>query len=720
MISVFKNEFFSLFRRMYAYITVSLTILLAGIVFTAYNLTYTSENILSVLSSMSVVVALVIPVIAVSVYPNRKRVNTDEIYDFMPLTSWHIVLGKYLAAFAVVMIPNILIAMFPAISGMFGIADHKASFAALLGFVLFQAAWLAICMFIASAAKSRTRAYIWCYALAVIWYFSTVLSAFIPKKSIFVYFEDIITSISLFSQLYKFTSGIFSLKGIVFYAVLTIAFVFFAWREHEKKYVPVSKTRAMNFKSAVSLLTAIVIAVSAFAVPLAVAAVPVEYMEFDTTQAGKNSVSNKAREFLQTVDKDVTIYILESTGLSDYELYLNKLAACNKKISLKKIYYSDNAEFYSDKGINTESISANSLVVECGENIYYVSYYNMFYYSNATLGASKMSYTEYRYYYSLFSSSEQYASYLETLVYDTVMYFDADKQICQYIEYATADIIPQNYYLVGHGEASIENSSHPYYGLGIKDLDISGGSIPEDAASIFINKPTSDINDIERDLLIKYLEGGGQLTFVTTEANLHMENLCSVLAKYGMSAQGIVKENIESEDSDGETTAETNFSPTVHTDNDILYYVQSSSFAPTVNNANAITVDEDMVKSKYLTDIKLMSSSDKAFIGDDSTKTATYTVACAVEAPSGARLVWFTGDTYDDVNNDAAMAVMYALGWVTLVFESNTDNLPAVLYAEPVTPITSGGARLLTIAMIVLPLAICAAGVITFYKRKKA
>ncbi len=725
MIAVFKNEFSSIFRRLYGYIIISLSMLASSVLFIAYNLAYSTENILSVISSMAIVTALLIPVMAVCMFPSKKKANTDAAYDILPLSSFDIVVGKYLASLASLMLPNMLVLIFPAISGLFGAVDHAVSFSALLGYVLFECAYLAFSMFFASLAKSRVRAYLWCYITAVIWYFSTFIEIFIPKKSVLVYFEEIMDSISIFEQLNLFIQGIFNLRGIVFFVLLTVVFLFLTWRNREKQYSDKKTVAALNFKSVLSLLTAIVVFASALIIPIAASFIPNNLVEFDSTQAKKNSLSAQAKNFLESVDKEVTIYLLEPTGLRDYELYLEKLAASSKKITLEEVYYSNTPEFYTERGINTSSISANSLVVESESATYYVAYSKMFYYSNTTLGIGEMTESDYSYYYSLFSSNEQYADYLEALVYDTSLYYDADRLICSYIEYATADILPKNYYLVGHGEQDINNSASPYYGLGLESLNISDGNIPADAASIFINAPSEDITKAEADALVDYLAKGGQITFVSVTDNLSMDNLCSVLKAYGMTAeQGIVYEEIESDEQDTsseeESAVTSEYEATIHTDNDILYYLDGvSGFAPTVKNASSITVDAEIKDSMKLTVTELVSSSENSAI-DNSGSKSTYTLSCAVEAPNGAKLSWLTGESYNDINDDAAYIVMYALSWVTLQFESTTENIPAVLYNAPIVDIDTGTANILSITLIIAPVAVLCLGVLVYVKRKKA
>ncbi len=766
MSAILKKEFKGIFHRLHGYICIALMLLLSAVTFIYYNLSYANENILSVLSAVSVISALTLPVLTINIFPSKSEENTDKCYEYLPVSSSHIVLGKYFALLCTALLSNLWLVLFSVISGMYAAADHAVSYSALLGLLFFEAALLAVYMFIARCAKNRLIAYIVCYAVAVLWYFVPMLSFLIPLqpiasfialavllvlaalvlylvtrkillsavtlaaceallagayllfKSAFVgLFERIMRTLSIFEHYNSFVYGMFDIYSIVFFALCTALFLFLTWRVSESEYADKSTVCSLKSLRAVSLLTALILCASTIIVSLSLALVPNRFVSFDATAVNKNSPSQKAKDFLGDVTKEVDIYILEPTGEEAYELYLEKLVSENDKLHIKRIYSEITPEFYTARGISTDSISANSLVVECGERVYYISYHNLFYYTNASLGLSKMSSTQYQYYISMFSSNEQYANYLSALLYDTSVYFCADEVICTYIEYAIADIIPTNYFLTGHGESSAEDAKSPYYGLGIQPLDIREGEIPADAASIFINTPTSDISSNERAKLSAYLAGGGQLTFVTVEANLDMPNLCALLSEYGLSAEkGSVKQDTEK---DGESQTSTELFPTVNTDSYVMeYFADDTAYAPIMKNANAIKLDESA--KPYLTLTPLLSSPSDCYIGDAESK-ATYTLACSAETPDGARLVWFTGgESFNGASEDSAMAVMCALSWVSLTFESSTKNIPAVLYSASLTPISSTGTRLLSILLIALPIAVCAFGVVRLYKRKTA
>ncbi len=768
MIAIFKREFSSAFSRLYGYITIGLSLLASAIFFAMYNLVYTIETVNSTYSMTSVIMAFIIPIVALGIFPDRKKGNTDSQYDVVPTSTVSVILGKYLAAYAIVLIPTAFTALYPLIAGMFGVQDHAQSYSSFLALVLFEAAWLAVCFFIARISKSRLRAGIWCYAVGILWFFSGVLTFLIPVAPIasliaflvfipglgallwyvskrlvlsvavtviaealmtvcyFIFtdkfsslFEAFIRSISIFRHFETFSYGIFEIEGVLFFLVVSVLFVFLTWSVHERTYEKNVSTMQFSIKKATSLFLAVLLVISSLGVTVAAAIVPDTALSYDISGSKRSTVSKEAKAFLRTVDKDVTIYLLEPTGLENYELYLEKIAACSPHIKLEKIYYSSNPEFYAEIGRAYDSVTANSLIVECGENKQYVSYYNLCKYANPTFKIPECTYEQYSSYtYQVALNYSNDQATLMAFELGTETYFNGDTAICEVIGYVTADVIPTWYYLDGHGELSLNSAANPFAGATALTLN---EKIPDDASAILINMPTSDISEAERDMLLEYLENGGQLTFITTPDNLSMPNLCAVLEAYGLSAENKTVEVsvIETDENEEEDTAEVTkkteeFIPVINSNNDVFYLLSSlGDFESTIKGANPIVFDQSKATaSKFITDIPLLTT--PAGEGE-----ASYTVARAVEAPSGAKIAWFTaGKSVNDVSSDVYVFAALALEWVTLKFENQAPTVPAKLYVPSSTVLSSMTAIIIPVAIIVLALGIMTAGGIIYYRRR--
>ena len=504
----------------------------------------------------------------------------------------------------------------------------------------------------------------------------------------------------------------------------------------------------------------------------------------DTSRDGTYTLSDQIKRFLNGMEREVTVYVLDADG-SDMKLeyFLDVMDEQSDKLRIKPIKSKSNRELLQSVGINvsdetTEEQWASlqySMIVESDRRKQAILYPDLFYYinENTTLnqaGITQMSMSEYSSYLQQFNSyaqqSSEYATYLTALVEDSHLYFQGEALLAEVIEYVSAEYIPISYVLTGHGEADISSllvgDLLSSTGISYQTLTVSAeAGIPQDAASILVLAPTSDYSEQEIAAMKAYLARGGQMTFVTGEANLSMPNLMALMAEYGMTAEtGFVGEEItvetESEtetESDGENTegngeeAESQtkteisytVSATINMNHDALAAVgTTTSIVTAVTNGNAILFGD----AKGLTAI--YSTSDEAFIGENTAEKATRILAASAEASGKGRLVWFTGaesfltpsETYETayleaqsgtgdtdavnamVNNAACLGML--LEWTDLLYESELMLPDATLYDTEYLTTTDSHLGVAIACTIVLPLVIGAAGVLIWYKRKHA
>lgn len=788
MITVFRRELLLSFRRLYAYIVISACALASAIFFILSNLLYTTSTTASAVSAMQLIIAACVPVLAMLAFaPFKKGSDDTATYSMLPISASAVFFGKYLSALVLVLLSALPLFFYPLIAGAFGPVDHAQSYIQLLVMLLSEAAFLAFCALISICLGKRSRVLtlVVCYASGVLMLFMGIANVVISPNAIvslvcfavlaalmaflvFLFlrrivvsivalvvfeamtfaayfiapsafvsgFERFLESVALFGRFDLFVSGILDFSALVFYAFAVAVLIFLAYRSFIKRNS--SPTRFGARRALSAYLAAALLGVSILG-SASLFSLPHSYVMADMTVTERNTVSDKAADFLGKIDMPITIYLLESTEAVDYELYLENIAACNPLITLEKVYASNDLSFYEERKMYPDY--PNSLYIESELRGGYVSYMSFFTYSNATLGFSDMSVSEYQYHYSTLSSSDTDSYLLDKLVHDSVMNFNADYEICSLIEYVTAEIIPINYYLTGHGEKKLD-ANNIYSGMGVSELTING-EIPKDAASIIVNTPTADLTDAERDALLAYLERGGEITFITSPEALDLPNLCHILAEYGLSASKEIvtvekpaEESDKTDESDkgseGEESTSTSedsaegdkeservseFIPTINTDNDVLYLFEGTNIYFSVKDTNDISFNSDARPSLILTPLLTVKDGD-----------ATYTVAAAAETSDGAKIALFTGaESYNpvisadaNVSSYAYFCPLLASEWASLKYESHTGNIPPTVYDPQREVITSPGALVAAATLIIVPLAFVSFGCVMFIRFKRA
>ncbi len=120
------------------------------------------------LGSMSVVLIFVIPGITMGLFASEKANGTDELLLTSPLTIWDVVLGKYLAAAAFVLILGVLVGFFPLVLFQYGDPEVGKTFAGLLALVLTGLAYAAIGCFASSVTRSQMIAFILAFVILLL------------------------------------------------------------------------------------------------------------------------------------------------------------------------------------------------------------------------------------------------------------------------------------------------------------------------------------------------------------------------------------------------------------------------------------------------------------------------------------------------------------------------------------------------------------------------
>jgi ABC-2 type transport system permease protein len=125
MWAICKKEFRQFFSNLTGYITIILFLLLNGLflfVFSSFNiLDYGYATLENFFNLSPYILLLLIPAVTMRLFPDEWRSGTMELLFTRPLTAWHIVWGKYLAALLVV-----VIALLPTLTYLFTINAMSA------------------------------------------------------------------------------------------------------------------------------------------------------------------------------------------------------------------------------------------------------------------------------------------------------------------------------------------------------------------------------------------------------------------------------------------------------------------------------------------------------------------------------------------------------------------------------------------------------------------
>ncbi len=279
--------------------------------------------------------------------------------------------------------------------------------------------------------------------------------------------------------------------------------------EINKKYL-----RNGSYSFAISAIFVCVIIV----INLIAGELPSKHTQLDVSEGKLYSIGDQTKEVLKGLEKDVTIYQIAQEGSEDETIanLLEKYADESKHVKVVKKDPVVNPKFVSE--YTSEDISANSLIVVCGDRNKVIDYQNIY--------ETSLDYTTYSY---------------------QTTGFDGEGQITSAIAYVTSEDLPILYTLEGHGEKELGSAIKE--GIEKSNIQINSlnllteGTVPEDTDCLLINSPSTDISAEEKDAILEYLENGGKSMIFSDYTEEKLKNFDSILENYGVKrADGIVFE----------------------------------------------------------------------------------------------------------------------------------------------------------------------------------
>lgn len=507
MRAIWKRELKSLFHNVIAWLFLGVTLFLFGLYFFVYNLTYGYPYVSYSLSAISFLFFITVPILTMRVLAEEKRAKTDQLLLTAPVSVGKIVLGKFLALATVYSISVAVICISPIVLLLFGDIPVAETYVAIFAFWLYGLACIAIGEFVSSVTESQVISAVLTFAVLFLGYMMSSITGVLSSEGNLL--TKILGCYDLLTPMEDLMSGSLSLKAVTYYVTLIILFLFFAVQAIQKRRWSVSKAKISM--SVFSIGTVAVVSAIAVVCNVLVSVMPETWTSFDVTDQKLFSLTGDTKEYLKTLDQDVTIYVLAAESQADDTLSktLRGYEDGSDHITISYIDPTVQPNFaaqYTD-----DEVTQNSLFVVSENRSRVIDYDDI-------------------YTYELDSSSYTYQ----------VSGYDAEGQVTSALQYVTRDDMPVIYELEGHEETSLsgdfsevlEKANVTLSSLNLLQED----AVPEDAQALIINGPQTDLSEDDLNKILAYVENGGSL-FLTLNYSSYsdMPNYQKLLEQYEIS-----------------------------------------------------------------------------------------------------------------------------------------------------------------------------------------
>ena len=478
----------------------------------------------------------------------------------------------------------------------------------------------------------------------------------------------------------------------------------------KKKLIGTISKKHIKNGSYTMVMSVIFIAV-VIVINMIVSTIPSKYSEIDISSQKLYSIGDETKKMLKDLEKDVTIYQIAQSGSEDENIsnLLKKYEDESKHIKVEQKDPVVNPKFVSQ--YTSDDLSANSLIVVCGDRNKVIDYNN------------------------IYETSIDYQTYSSQTTG-----FDGEGQITSAIGYVTSENLPVLYTVEGHGEKDMDSSIKEDIekaNMDIKSLNLlTEGTVPDDADCLFIDSPSTDFSSDEKDAIIEYLENGGKAMIFSDYTTEDMPNFDAILENYGVQrTEGVVFEGdnqhyamqmpyylvptINSTDASSETAS-------------AGYYV----LAPYAQGIKQLDDVRDTVKIE-----SILTTSDQAYSKTDLNSNTIEKEDGDVEGPfdlgvsitesldddKETQIVYYsTSNLMDSQTNQMVSGgneklIMESLKWMTDTEESTSVSIPSKSLEVSYLTITDYDAafwKICTIALI--PGIFLVIGFVVWIKRRKA
>lgn len=214
-----------------AYIVGAMFLVLTGIFF-VFDMTrpFAEASVRNFVSWANLFIMFLAPLLTMRLLAEEQKLGTLELLLTSPVRDWEVVLGKYIASLAILLVAIAFTLYYVALLYIFGNPDTGPILSAYLGLILFGAAALAIGLMASSLSSNQIVS-------AVVGMGILLTLSFIDRIATIVQglAADVLTGISMNAHFTDFARGVLDTSHIVYYLSMAAVFLFIAVRSLETR-----------------------------------------------------------------------------------------------------------------------------------------------------------------------------------------------------------------------------------------------------------------------------------------------------------------------------------------------------------------------------------------------------------------------------------------------------------------------------------------------------
>lgn len=231
MFAIFKRELKAYFTSPLGYVFLAIFYAFSGLFFYIFSLSVGSTDISSVFLMMFIVLMVFVPLLTMRLLSEDNKQKTDQLILTAPVSLLSIVMGKFLAAYAIFAIGVAVMPVYGFVMSTFATVSWLPIWGNTVGLLLLGGIFVSIGLFISSLTENQMIAAIGGFFINLMILLMNTLKSALPNG----FLQDVLSSISVYSRYSEITNGIFSLSSLIFFVSVIFIFLFLTVRVLEKR-----------------------------------------------------------------------------------------------------------------------------------------------------------------------------------------------------------------------------------------------------------------------------------------------------------------------------------------------------------------------------------------------------------------------------------------------------------------------------------------------------
>lgn len=231
MFAIFKRELKAYFTSPLGYVFLAIFYAFSGLFFYIFSLSVGSTDISSVFLMMFIVLMVFVPLLTMRLLSEDKKQKTDQLILTAPVSLLSIVMGKFLAAYAIFAIGVAVMPVYGFVMSTFATVSWLPIWGNTVGLLLLGGIFVSIGLFISSLTENQMIVAIGGFFINLMILLMNTLKSALPNG----FLQDVLSSISVYSRYSEITNGIFSLSSLIFFVSVIFIFLFLTVRVLEKR-----------------------------------------------------------------------------------------------------------------------------------------------------------------------------------------------------------------------------------------------------------------------------------------------------------------------------------------------------------------------------------------------------------------------------------------------------------------------------------------------------